>query len=68
MRWSLTYVLWRDWAVISSLPQPLVAVPAYLFVDAFTYLLPIGLGCAAGTMIWMVFAELIPDGKPDVCV
>ena len=49
-------------AVISSLPQPLVAVPAYLFVEWFTFLLPIGLGCAAGTMIWMVFAELIPDG------
>jgi len=49
-------------AVISSLPQPIVAVPAYLFVEWFTFLLPIGLGCAAGTMIWMVFAELIPDG------
>ena len=49
------------WAVISSLPQPLVAIPAYIFVEWFSTLLPIGLGCAAGTMIWMVFAELVPD-------
>jgi len=59
---DLFVFLFLQMAVISSLPQPLVAVPAYLFVEWFTFLLPIGLGCAAGTMIWMVFAELIPDG------
>mmetsp|Transcript_69677 Transcript_69677/g.185866 ORF Transcript_69677/g.185866 Transcript_69677/m.185866 type:complete len:86 (-) Transcript_69677:82-339(-) len=48
--------------VISSLPQPLVAVPAYMCVELVTWLLPLGLGCAAGTMLWMVFAELMPDG------
>ena len=62
--WCLFFFL--SWSlclsVASSLPQPLVAVPAYLFVEWFSLLLPIGLGCAAGTMIWMVFAELIPDG------
>jgi len=54
---------WRAaaWAVFSSLPQPIVAIPAYMFVEWFSFLLPVGLGCAAGTMIWMVFAELIPD-------
>jgi ZIP family zinc transporter len=36
-------------------------VPAYVFVEWFQWLLPIGLGSAAGTMIWMVIAELIPD-------
>ena len=36
-------------------------VPAYVFVRMFEPLLPIGLGFAAGAMIWMVFAELIPD-------
>ena len=38
-----------------------MAVPAYIFVRMFEPLLPIGLGLAAGAMIWMVFAELIPD-------
>jgi zinc transporter ZupT len=38
-----------------------MAVPAYIFVSAFEPYLPIGLGFAAGAMIWMVFADLIPD-------
>jgi zinc transporter ZupT len=38
-----------------------VAVPAYLFVDQFKALLPLALGFAAGCMIWIVFAELLPD-------
>lgn len=49
------------WSVVSSLPQPLIAVPAFLFVTAFQPFLPIGLGLAAGAMIWMVFSELMPD-------
>jgi zinc transporter, ZIP family len=49
------------WSVFSSLPQPLMAVPAFLFVELFRPLLPQGLGFAAGAMIWMVFSELVPD-------
>ncbi len=49
------------WSIFSSLPQPLMAVPAFLFVLAFQPFLPIGLGLAAGAMLWMIFAELIPD-------
>jgi zinc transporter ZupT len=51
------------WAVFSSLPQPIMAVPSYLAVHAFAPFLPIGFGIAAGAMIWMVFAELIPDAN-----
>jgi zinc transporter, ZIP family len=49
------------WSVFSSLPQPLMAVPAFLFVEAFEPLLPFGLGFAAGAMLWMVAAELVPE-------
>jgi zinc transporter ZupT len=49
------------WSIFSSLPQPLMAVPAFVFVEAFTPFLPAGLGFAAGAMIWMVLAELRPD-------
>ena len=49
------------WSIFTSLPQPLMAIPAFAFVRMFEPALPIGLGFAAGAMIWMVFAELIPD-------
>lgn len=53
------------WAIFSSLPQPLMAIPSYMFVEAFTPVLPIGFGIAAGAMIWMVFAELVPEATED---
>lgn len=53
------------WAIFSSLPQPLMAVPSFLFVETFEPLLPIGFGIAAGAMIWMVFAELVPEATED---
>jgi zinc transporter, ZIP family len=53
------------WSVFSSLPQPLMAVPAFVFVETFRPLLPYGLGFAAGAMIWMVFSELIPDALQE---
>lgn len=53
------------WSIFSSLPQPLMAVPAFLFVEVFREYLPMGLGFAGGAMIWMVFAELIPDANQE---
>ena len=53
------------WALATALPQPLLAVPSFMFVDTFTSLLPLALGFAAGCMTWMVFAELIPDALAD---
>ncbi len=53
------------WSIFSSLPQPLMAVPAFLFVEAFAPLLPAGLGFAAGAMIWMSIRDLVPDALHD---
>lgn len=53
------------WSIFSSLPQPLMAVPAFLFVEIFRQYLPMGLGFAGGAMIWMVFAELVPDSLEE---
>jgi ZIP family zinc transporter len=51
------------WSVFSSLPQPLVAVPAFLFVAFFDGLVPLGLGFAGGAMLWMVAAQVLPDAR-----
>ena len=59
-------VSWRAaawWSVFSSLPQPLLAVPAYLSVVWFRPLLPAGLGFAAGAMAWMACADMLPEAR-----
>jgi ZIP family zinc transporter len=49
------------WSILSSLPQPLLAVPAFFFVEAFSQALPAGLGFAGGAMLWMVAAQIVPE-------
>jgi zinc transporter, ZIP family len=49
------------YATLTSVPQPLFAVPAYLFFEHFHLLLPVGLGFAGGAMIYLVIAEMIPE-------
>ena len=59
--------VWRAalWSIFTSLPQPLLALPAFLAVETFRPLLGAGLGFAAGAMLWMSFRELVPEALDD---
>lgn len=48
-------------AVLSNLPQPLIAVPAYIFLETYKGVVPWGLGFASGAILYVVFSELIPE-------
>jgi ZIP family zinc transporter len=48
-------------AFVTSLPQPIAAVPASLMVWFFQPLMLPMLGFAAGAMMYLVIVELIPD-------
>lgn len=56
---SITKCFW--FAVLTSLPQPIAAVPATLMVWFFEPLMLPFLGFAAGAMMFLVVVELIPD-------
>lgn len=49
------------YAVLTSVPQPLLAVPAFLLTTLFQPLVAPSLGFAGGAMIFLVVSELIPE-------
>jgi zinc transporter, ZIP family len=56
---SRTRQFWA--AVLTSAPQPIGAVIAYLAVEEVSQLLPISFGFAAGAMLALVAVELVPQ-------
>jgi ZIP family zinc transporter len=53
------------WAIVSGIPQPLAAIPAYLAVIAFRPVLPYAFGVAAGAMFYLVLSEMIPESRAN---
>jgi len=48
-------------AIFSSVPQPIGAVVAFLFVSQARTFLPVGYGFAAGAMIYLVLTEFVEE-------
>jgi zinc transporter, ZIP family len=53
-------------AALAALPLPLLAAPAFVFLDAFREILPAALGFAAGAMIFVVASEMLPEARRQV--
>lgn len=49
--------------IFSSLPQPIGAVIAFVFVREAQQLLPLGYGFAAGAMIYLVMTEFVEEAR-----
>lgn len=56
---SIARCFWA--AFLTSLPQPIAAIPAVIAAWVFDPITPILMGFAAGSMIFLVVLELIPD-------
>jgi ZIP family zinc transporter len=54
------------WSIISSLPQPLATIPAYLAVVQFRSILPFAFGLAAGAMFYLVLSEMVPESRENM--
>lgn len=48
-------------AILTSVPQPFLAVAAFRFVDTFRGFLPLGLAFAAGAMVYVCLHELLME-------
>lgn len=53
------------WCIMSSIPQPIFAVPSFLFVEQSLPILPAGLGFAGGAMAFVALQELLPESVED---
>ncbi|CAJ1374671.1 unnamed protein product [Effrenium voratum] len=55
-------------AMLTSVPQPVLALAAFLFVEVFQGLLPLGLAFAAGAMVYVCLHELLVESVEQLGV
>ncbi len=60
---SINKCFWA--AFLTSLPQPLAAIPAVFLSWFFQPLIPLFMGFAAGAMIFLVLMEMIPEALDE---
>jgi len=53
-------------AVLCNLPQPLIAIPSFVFLETFKSFVPIGYGFACGAMMYVVCTELLPEARHKI--
>ena len=51
------------WSIFTSIPQPIMALASFVFVDTFTLVQPTGLGFAAGAMLSVAWLELFVEAR-----
>lgn len=49
------------YAVLSSLPQPIAAIPSFFVGNLIWWTIPFGFGFAAGAMIQLTVSEILPE-------
>lgn len=49
------------YAVLSSLPQPIAAIPSFFIGNLIWWTIPFGFGFAAGAMIYLTISEILPE-------
>ncbi|MFN4220543.1 MAG: ZIP family metal transporter [bacterium] len=49
------------YAILSSLPQPVAAIPSFFIGHLLWWTIPLGLGFAGGAMIYLTVSEIIPE-------
>jgi ZIP family zinc transporter len=63
---GLTHSMSMLFAVLSNLPQTIVAIPAFKFFSSSALLVNYGMGASAGCMLYAVFNDVYPEAVSSI--